>query len=649
MFSLKPLGFNLLHRNAVNPCSHLGRSRATRSTPQSLRCLPGSSHTNLYAQPRPHPPKDTWSPAQRKSASLNSSSGSGPHLQDFQQGLQQLVGRAVGALVAASICISGVPFGVAPAQAKLTPDEMSTIKVFNTSKPSVVSVTNLALRRDAFTMNMMEFPQGVGSGFIWDEEGHVVTNYHVINDSTNVKVTLGTDELLATVVGVDADKDIAVLQVLPATILPDPMINTKKDPKAVGTSLSRLPALSDVDWAPGSSSSSSSNQAASVDDIISRASANRAASVGEGSSLGAERTGVVSTSVDSWGNRDEGWSGWRGGADGPAIASNSNAAVRASDTLSATRSSSSSGSGAGWDGGANLVETAALSKRGAELQGQQQQNSIAPEPTLKKPPALPEGEGTQGMVLKVPEAMETMRPLCLAATRDLMVGQKVYAVGNPFGLDHTLTMGVVSGTGREIQSLTGRPINEVVQTDAAINPGNSGGPLLDSSGCVIGIATAIYSSSGQNSGVGFAIPTDVIRVSVEQILKYGKVVRPIVGITFAPDQASEQLGVKGIMVLNAVEGGPAWKAGIQGTARDEFGRLVLGDIIRGANGQPVRSAADLYKQLDKSKVGDKIDLEVLRGSSIQHVDVTLEANQTPPSQNIVIIEPKMVPVPVPEP
>mmetsp|Transcript_29955 Transcript_29955/g.77642 ORF Transcript_29955/g.77642 Transcript_29955/m.77642 type:complete len:344 (-) Transcript_29955:470-1501(-) len=310
--------------------------------------------------------------------------------------------------------------------------------------------------------------------------------------------------------------------------------------------------------------------------------------------------------------------------------------------------SSSSSSSAGRNG-AKLVETAVLPKGGAESQSQQQQNSLTLEPTLKKPPALPDGDQGTGLVLKVPEAMEMMRPLCLASSKDLMVGQKVYAVGNPFGLDHTLTMGVVSGTGREIQSLTGRPINEVIQTDAAINPGNSGGPLLDSSGCVIGITTAIYSSSGQNSGVGFAIPTDVIRVSVEQILKYGKVVRPIVGIAFAPDQASEQLGVKGIMVLNAVEGGPAWKAGIQGTSRDEFGRLVLGDIIRGANGHPVRSAADLYKELDKSKVGDNIDLEILRGSSIQHVDVTLEANQTPPSQNFVIIEPRMVPVPVPEP
>lgn len=148
-----------------------------------------------------------------------------------------------------------------------------------------------------------------------------------------------------------------------------------------------------------------------------------------------------------------------------------------------------------------------------------------------------------------------------------------------------------------------------MQTDAAINPGNSGGPLLDSAGCLIGINTAIYSPSGASAGVGFAIPIDLVSSSVEQIIKYGKVERPFIGVAFAPDQSSEQLGVKGILVLNAREGSPAAKAGIQGTSRDSYGRLVLGDIIIGINGTPVRSASDLYKILDKTKVGDTLQVK----------------------------------------
>ncbi len=193
-------------------------------------------------------------------------------------------------------------------------------------------------------------------------------------------------------------------------------------------------------------------------------------------------------------------------------------------------------------------------------------------------------------------------PVCDIAAEPLQVGQKVFAIGNPFGLDQTLTVGVVSGTGREIQGVGGRPIQDVIQTDAAINPGNSGGPLLDTSGCVIGINTAIFSTSGANAGVGFAIPGGVVDASVKQIIAYGRVVRPALGIAFAPDQTSEQLGVKGIMVLSAREGGPAYKAGLQGTSRDEYGRLVLGDIITGINGKSIRNSSDLYKVLDRSKV-----------------------------------------------
>jgi len=223
--------------------------------------------------------------------------------------------------------------------------------------------------------------------------------------------------------------------------------------------------------------------------------------------------------------------------------------------------------------------------------------------------------------------VQVLQPLPQGDSADLVVGQKVYAIGNPFGLDHSLTTGVISGMQREISSgINGRPIQGVVQIDAAINPGNSGGPLLDSGGELIGINTAIYSPSGANAGVGFAVPIDILKSSVAQIIKFGKVVRPILGIAFAPEASVEQLGVQGILVLDARKDGPANKAGVHGTSRDTNGRLVLGDVITRFNGQVIKTASDLYKQLDKCKVGDDVDMEVLRDTSKETITIHLEAS-----------------------
>ena len=322
---------------------------------------------------------------------------------------------------------------------QLTASERATINLFKQATPGVVYITNLALRQDAFTLNEMEVPQGSGSGFVWDAQGRVVTNFHVIRGATDLRVTVGAsirdqETYEARVVGYDEDKDVAVLQL-------------------------------------------------------------------EGDGL----------------------------------------------------------------------ET---------------------------------GRGFRN----------TLSPLQLGTSTDLLVGQQVYAIGNPFGLDHTLTTGVISGTGREIMSgTTGRPIQDIVQTDAAINPGNSGGPLLDSTGRVIGINTAIYSPSGGSSGVGFAIPVDTVRSVVGQILKYGKVIRPVIGITFAPDAVMEQLGIRGVLVLDTTAGGPAELAGLRPTTRDSFGRLVLGDIIVAIDDQDVRTTKDLFKALDGHQVGDRLQVTVLRG------------------------------------
>ncbi|KAJ7526837.1 hypothetical protein O6H91_16G025200 [Diphasiastrum complanatum] len=316
---------------------------------------------------------------------------------------------------------------------------MSLLQCSYLKKTHHLSFTSLISQRDAFTLDVMEVPQGSGSGFVWDTDGHIVTNYHVIRGASDLRVTLGDQSVYdADVVGYDEDKDVAVLR-----------INAPK---------------------------------------------------------------------------------------------------------------------------------------------------------------------------------QLLRPLQIGSSGDLLVGQKVYAIGNPFGLDHTLTTGVISGLRREISSAaTGRPIQDVIQTDAAINPGNSGGPLLDSSGSLIGINTAIYSPSGASSGVGFSIPVDTVNGIVEQIIKYGKVTRPVLGISFAPEQSVEQLGVSGVLVLDAPPGGPAGKAGLKPTTRDSYGRLVLGDIITSVNGQKVTNGSDLYKILDRYKVGDTITVEVLRGEQKVNVPVTLES------------------------
>lgn len=345
--------------------------------------------------------------------------------------------------LALALAVLGTGIGshalVSPPSRRLQSDELATVQLFRENTPSVVYITNLAVRRDVFTLDVMEVPQGSGSGFLWDKEGHVVTNYHVIRGASDLRVTLGDQSVYeADVVGYDEDKDVAVLH-----------IEAPKD---------------------------------------------------------------------------------------------------------------------------------------------------------------------------------KIRPIPVGTSSDLLVGQKVYAIGNPFGLDHTLTTGVISGLRREISSAaTGRPIQDVIQTDAAINPGNSGGPLLDSSGNLIGINTAIYSPSGASSGVGFSIPVDTVSGIVDQIIKYGKVTRPVLGISFAPEQSVEQLGVSGVLVLDAPLGGPAGKAGLRPTSRDEYGRLVLGDIITSLNGQKVGNGSDLYKILDRCKVGDKVTVEVLRGDKKVEVPVTLEA------------------------
>jgi S1-C subfamily serine protease len=318
----------------------------------------------------------------------------------------------------------------------LAEEEKTTIEIFRQTSPAVVHITTLAVRHDIFNLDLFQIPKGTGSGFVWDDKGHVVTNYHVIQGADAAKVLLADQSSWkARLVGSYPDKDLAVL-----------VIDAPKD---------------------------------------------------------------------------------------------------------------------------------------------------------------------------------RLRPILVGTSHDLQVGQKTFAIGNPFGLDRTLTTGVVSAVGREIESVTRRAIKDVIQTDAAINPGNSGGPLLDSANRLIGVNTAIYSPSGAYSGIGFAIPVDEVNRIVPQLIRYGKITRPGIGLRVASDQQARQLGLNGVLVADVEPDSPAAQAGLRPTRRDEANRLRLGDVIVTLDDKPVRSSNDLLDVLEQHQAGDKVQMTVLRDGEKQEVSVTL--------------------------
>ncbi len=318
----------------------------------------------------------------------------------------------------------------------LTSSEQATIDLFEKSAPSVCFITTINSREDQWTRNVTEVPRGTGSGFIWDENGHIITNFHVIEGGNKFKVTLSDgSSWVAVVVGVEPNKDLAVLKI-------------------------------DV-------------------------------------------------------------------------------------------------------------------------------------PQVK------------------------LKPIPVGQSSTLRVGQSVYAIGNPFGLDQSLTTGVISALGREIKSLTGRPIRDVIQTDAAINPGNSGGPLLDSSGRLIGVNTMIYSPSGASAGIGFSIPVDEVNWVVSDLIKYGKLKRPVLGVELLPTQYAQNWGVEGAMILSLTANGGAAKAGLKALNRNNSGEIIFGDIITAINNQKVTSNNDLILTLEKYNPGEKVKVEFLRDNNLRQVMVTL--------------------------
>lgn len=232
-------------------------------------------------------------------------------------------------------------------------------------------------------------------------------------------------------------------------------------------------------------------------------------------------------------------------------------------------------------------------------------------------------------VLRLAELKDLPKPVQIGTSHDLKVGQKVMAIGNPFGLDHTLTSGIVSALGRSIDG-DNNQLDDLIQTDAAINPGNSGGPLLDSAGRVVGVSVAIYSPSGASAGIGFAIPVDTVNRVIPQLVRSGHYERPILGISMKDEvnaAVTRRLGVKGVLVLQVTPRSPAEAAGIVGTQLDNEGGLILGDIIQSIDGKPVTKVADVSRILDTYKRGDTVKVKLLRDGT-EPVEVSVKLTQT---------------------
>ncbi|MBU0945070.1 MAG: trypsin-like peptidase domain-containing protein [Proteobacteria bacterium] len=323
------------------------------------------------------------------------------------------------------------------ARGDLAADEQNTIELFKSVSPSVVYITSIALRRDLFSLNAVEIPQGTGSGFVWDNKGRIVTNYHVISDAGRIEVTMADNSRWkAVLIGAAPDKDLAVLQIDAPTSL--------------------------------------------------------------------------------------------------------------------------------------------------------------------------------------------LKPIPVGESDELLVGQKVFAIGNPFGLDQTITSGIISALGREIKSITGRMIRNMIQTDAAINPGNSGGPLLDSAGRLIGVNTAIFSPSGAYAGIGFAVPVQEVNAVIPQLIRDGRLIKPGIAASLADARLVKRLGVEGVLILGVEPQGPAHKAGLRPTK--QFGNeIILGDIITHINGKSVHSYDDVRTELERFQVGEEVSLTIIRGGLSMEVPLRLAA------------------------
>ncbi|MEY4642068.1 MAG: hypothetical protein RLZZ227_2062 [Pseudomonadota bacterium] len=243
--------------------------------------------------------------------------------------------------------------------------------------------------------------------------------------------------------------------------------------------------------------------------------------------------------------------------------------------------------------------------------------------TMYEAEILGKAPGKDLALLRIVAPEEKLVPLPLGDSSQLEVGRKVIAIGNPFGLDTTLTVGVVSALGREISSLSNRKIRDVIQTDASINPGNSGGPLLNSLGQLIGVNTQIVSPSGASAGIGFAIPVNTVKKVVPQLLQYGREVQPTIGIEPVPESYSSARGIEGLVVATVSPDSPAERAGISGLQRDRRGYYQLGDVIMEVDGDKIESSDDLLNALERHMPGDTVKVVTQRNDQRMEFSVVL--------------------------
>jgi S1-C subfamily serine protease len=230
-------------------------------------------------------------------------------------------------------------------------------------------------------------------------------------------------------------------------------------------------------------------------------------------------------------------------------------------------------------------------------------------------------------VLRMMDPPDNLTELPVGDSSELSVGRKVMAIGNPFGLDTTLTVGVVSALDREIQSPSNRTIRGVIQSDAAINPGNSGGPLLNSLGQLIGVNTAIYSPSGGSAGIGFAIPVNTVIEVVPQLIAFGKIMRPVLGVELASDRWLRRYRVEGVPIVRTYRGFPAEMAGMVGARRGSRGEIILGDVITEIDGERVANNDEFLSEMERHRVGDTIDIVTTREGEEKRFTVELSEVQ----------------------
>jgi len=271
-----------------------------------------------------------------------------------------------------------------------------------------------------------------------------------------------------------------------------------------------------------------------------------------------------------------------------------------------------SGSGFVWDRAGNVVTNNHVVENAQDLQVRLSSGQVTRADVLGTAPSY------DLAVIRLQSQGALPPPLAVGSSADLKVGQLAYVIGNPFGLDETLTTGVISALKRRLPTSGGREISGAIQTDAPINPGNSGGPLLDSAGRLIGVNTAIFSPSGSSAGVGFAIPVDVVNRIIPELISRGRVATPGIGIEAANEDIAARLGVDGIVVVRTTPGSPAQQAGIQGV---DLNADRLGDVIVAANGTPVHKLSDLVDELEKIGIGHKVRLTLRRDNQSRTADV----------------------------